>query len=263
MRTISLYKGDQFGESFYEAYSKFKHGSKTQARIFGRDVASVCSFPDNSNLVFYSAPHNNIHTASNAFKDYLVGSCARQFMERKISVKQGKVNRKYSYDNDYGKMSKEDRKKAISSDLFEIDKSVIKDTDILIFVDDIKITGSHEERIIEMLEREKIENEVIFVYLAEYTGDDPAIEHRLNHHSINNLLDINSVIRNEEFIFNTRVVKYILKAEIAHFVSFIMYQSDVFQDTLYSLSILNGYHTNPMYETNFGILNNIVKQNNK
>jgi hypothetical protein len=262
MRTISLYRGDQFPETFYAAYSKFKHGSKTQARIFGRDVAMVSEFPQGSNLVFYSAPHNNIHTASNAFKDYFVAACSRQFMEKKISVKQGKVNRKYSYDNDYGKMSKEDRKKAISSDLFEIDKSVIKQGDILIFVDDIKITGSHEERIVEMLEREKIENEIIFVYLAEYTGTDAAIEHRLNHHSINNLLDINHIIRNEEFIFNTRVVKYILRSEIAHFVSFIMYQSESFQETLFSLSILNEYHSNPMYEANFGILNNIVKNNN-
>jgi hypothetical protein len=263
MRTISLYKSNEFPESFYEAYSKFKHGSKTQARIFGRNVANVCEFPENSNLVFYSAPHNNIHTASNAFKDYLIASCSRQIMERKISVKQGKVNRKYSYDNDYGKMSKEDRRKAISSDLFEIDKSVIKPNDILIFVDDIKITGSHEERIKEMLEREKIENEIIFIYLAEYTGSDPTIEHRLNHHSVNNLLDINHIIRNEEFIFNTRVVKYILKSEIEHFVPFLKYQSESFQETLFSLSILNEYHTNVLYESNFGILNNIVKQNNK
>jgi hypothetical protein len=258
MRTISLYKSNEFDEPFFDAYSKFKHGSKTQARIFGKLVANVCSFPENSSLAFYSAPHKNIHTASNCFMNYLLSSCSHQFMERKISVKQGKINRKYSYDNDYGNMSKEERKKAISSDLFEIDKSVIKLEDTLIFVDDIKITGGHEERMIELVKREGIQNDIIFVYLAEYTGEEPTIEHRLNHHSVNTLLDVNHIIRNEEFEFNTRVVKYILKAEIEHFVPFIKYQSDIFQETLYSLSILNEYHNNSKYKSNFEILKNLL-----
>lgn len=259
MRTISLYKSNEFDKSFFEAYSKFKHGSKTQARAFGKSVASVCSFPENSSLAFYSAPYKNIFTASNSFMNYLLSSCSHQFMERKISVKQGKINRKYSYDNDYGKMTKEERKKAISSDLFEIDKSVLKPEDILIFVDDIKITGGHEDRMKELVQREGIENDIIFVYLAEYTGVDATIEHALNHYSVNSLLDVNDIIRNEEFDFNTRVVKYILKAEIEHFVPFIKYQSDTFQETLYSLSILNEYHLNPMYKANFEILKNLLK----
>jgi hypothetical protein len=123
-----------------------------------------------------------------------------------------------------------------------------------VFVDDIKITGSHEERIKELLARESIVNEVMFVYMAEYTGDDPSIEHRLNHFSVKDLKDINSIIRNEEFIFNTRAVKFILKADIEHFVSFITYQSNSFKETLLSLSILNNYHINPKYKTNFNIL---------
>lgn len=258
MHTISYYKGDSFEDSFYHAYSKFKHGSKTQARLFGKEIAKACTFPENSSIIFYSAPHNNIHTASNAFKDYLLSSCSQQFMEKNISVKQGKVNRQYSYDDDYGLMSKEERKKAISSDLFQIDKTMISEKDILAFVDDIKITGSHEERIKELLTREGINNEVIFIYMAEYTGVDASIEHRLNHSAVKDLKDVNDIIRNEEFIFNTRVVKFILKADIEHFVSFITYQSISFKETLFSLSILNNYHINPKYRTNFNILKDIL-----
>lgn len=259
MTTISLVEADYFLEKFYDSYSKFKHGSKTQARIFGKDMSYVADFPPNSNLVFYSAPHNNIPTASNAFKDYLLSSCGRQFMERGISIKQGKVNREYSYDNDYGMMSKDERAKAISSDIFQIDKSIIGQKDVLVFVDDIRITGSHEERINELLAREEITNDVIFVYMAVYTGSDPSIEHRLNHFSVKDLKDINDIIRNEEFIFNTRVVKFILNADIEHFVSFITYQSNSFKETLFSLSILNNYHINPKYKTNFNILKDILQ----
>jgi hypothetical protein len=258
MRTISLNKTDNFAAEFCDAYSKFKHGSKTQARQFGKQVSSVCDFEKGDRLIFYSAPFNNIHTASNAFKDYLLSFCSEQFMQKEITIKQGKINREYSYDDDYGMMSKEERKLAISSDLFHIDKTFINESDTLVFIDDIKITGSHEERIKELLEREKISNKVIFIYIAEYTGNNPQVEHHLNHAVVNNLKDINDIIRNEEFIFNTRVVKFILKADIENFVSFITYQSHSFKETLFSLSILNNYHSSSKYKTNFAILDNLL-----
>lgn len=101
---------------------------------------------------------------------------------------------------------------------------------------------------------------MIFIYLVEYTGEDPSIENRLNHDSVKNLKDINDIIRNDKFIFNTRVIKYILKADIEEFVSFITYQSDIFQETLHHYSILNQYHKNSKYEVNFSILHNILNR---
>ncbi len=258
MLTISLHKSNKFSEEFFDNYSKFKHGSKTQARNFGKEVAAKCIFKPKQSLIFYSAPYNNIHTASNAFKDYLLSFCSKQFMDKEISVKQGKINREYSYDDDYGLMDKKERAKAISSDLFQIDKSFISPKDTLVFIDDIKITGSHELRIKQMLKRENIKNNVIFIYIAEFTGDNPQIEHALNHKNVNNLKDVNGIIRNEEFIFNTRVVKYILKADIENFVSFITYQSHTFKETLFSLSILNNYQNNVKYKNNFDILKNLI-----
>lgn len=265
MLTISLYNQNKFEDDFFINYSKFKHGSKTQAREFGKQVSRVVNFenvifPDENNkkVVFYSAPFNNIHTASNAFMDYLLSFLGIQFLEKGISVKQGKINRKYSYDDDYGNMSKEERRKAISSDLFTIDKTFIDENDVLVFVDDIKITGAHEERIKDLLEREGIKNTVVFIYIAQYTGEDPTIEHRLNHAFVDNLKKVNDIIRNEEFIFNTRITKYILNADIEHFISFITYQSQSFKETLFALSILNEYHNNKKYKSNFNILKDIL-----
>jgi hypothetical protein len=258
MKTISLIKSDVFTPQFYKDYSAFKHGSKNCARNFGEGVALVCDFPENSTLVFYPAPYNNVPAASNALKDYILSGCAKQFIEKNITVKQSKIFREYSYDEDYGLMNKEQRAKAISSDTMYLDKSCIREGEILVFVDDIKITGSHEDRIKEILSRESITNEVIFLYLAEYTGDRASIEHDLNYNSIKNLKDINHIIRNEEFILNIRVLKYILKADIEEFVSFISYQSRVFQETLYSSAALNGYHNSPKYKNNLTILENLL-----
>lgn len=262
MNTLSITKSKTFPEDFYRDYSRFKHGSKTVARSFGKRLALEVGprLKDESSLVIYPAPYNNVPTASSALKDYLLSNLSNTFVEKDIQVKEGKIHRLYSYDNDYGSMSKEERKLAISSDQFSIDKNFFNPEDILIFIDDIKITGSHEERIRELLAREKITNEVIFIYLVEYTGEDPSIENRLNHDSVKNLKDINDIIRNDKFIFNTRVIKYILKADIEEFVSFITYQSDIFQETLHHYSILNQYHKNSKYEVNFSILHNILNR---
>lgn len=264
MRTISLLQTDNFSPEIYQDYSRFKHGSKNIARKFGKELAKVVkehlSDYQERNLVFYPAPFNNVPTASSALKDYLLSNISTALLDNKISVKQGKVHRLYSYDNDYGQMSKEERDAAISSDIFSIDKNFFQADDVLVFIDDIKITGSHEKRIKELLEREGIKNEVIFIYLFEYTGHDPVTEHKLNHDSVINLKDVNDIIRNDKFIFNTRVVKYILKADFAEFVNFIDYQSDIFQETLLHYSILNEYNKNPKYKMNFDILRNIVER---
>ena len=261
--TLSLRKADTFSEDTFRDYSEFKHGSKNVARSFGKKLAlhleSGFQKYKDRNLVFYSAPYGNIPTASNSLKDYFLSASSLAFLDNNITITQGKINRLYSYDEDYGKMSKEERQTMIADDKFIFDKSGIKDDDVLVFIDDIKITGQHEVKIREMLEAENIKNEIILIYLFEYTGDNPAVEHDLNHHSVNNLKDVNRIIRNDEFIFNTRVVKYILKADVEEFVSFITYQSDIFKETLLNYSILNQYRTNKKYKNNFEILKNIVQ----
>lgn len=260
MREITLLKTDTFKDEFFVNYSKFKHGSKTQAREFGRQLANVCDFPEKSTLVFYAAPYNNVPAASNALKDYLLSYCSNQFIEKDITIKQSKIFREYSYDDDYGKMGKEERIAAISSDMMYLDKSCIRPGEILVFVDDIKITGSHEVRIKEILERERITNQVIFLYLAVYTGNIPSIENDLNHRAVYNLRTVNDIIRNEKFIFNIRVVKYILRADVEEFVSFITYQGKSFQETLFNCAVINSYHNNKKYSANFSILKNYLEK---
>lgn len=262
--TLSLQKTDNFSLKIYHDYSQFKHGSKNIARKFGKYLAEGIkeefkAYKDRS-MVFYSAPFNNIPTASNALKDYLLSSLSLTFLENNISVKQSKINRLYSYDEDYGKMSAKERASLIANDRFIFDHSNISPDDVLVFIDDIKITGQHEVKIKEMLEAEGIKNEIILIYLFEYTGSNPAIEHDLNHKSVNNLKEVNDIIRNDEFVFNTRVVKYILKADVAEFVNFIDYQSDQFKETLFHYSILNDYHKTPKYKMNFNILKDFVEK---
>jgi hypothetical protein len=262
MKSYSLLKTDQFDESTYYNYSRFKHGSKKIAREFGKSLAekliNLNTFEKGNSYVIYDAPYKNVSTASHALKNYLLASLSYDLMNKNCEIKQDKIHRDQSYDNDYGLMTKEERVKAITSDLFSMNPKFIDEKDILVFIDDIKITGAHEDRIKSLLQRYDITNECIFIYLFEYTGSDPKTEHRLNHHGVSDLLDVNDIIRNDEFIFNTRVVKFILNAKLDEFVNFIMYQSDSFQETLFNYSVLNNYYKTDKYKMNFDILKNLL-----
>lgn len=72
------------------------------------------------------------------------------------------VHRKVSYINDYGFLSKEDRKALIDGDTFSINRDFWGNK-TLIFIDDVNITGTHEEKLIEILDKEGVENDTFSV----------------------------------------------------------------------------------------------------
>ena len=69
--------------------------------------------------------------------------------------------------------------------------------------------------------------------LAEESAN-PTIENDLNYASVENLIDLNTIIANEPFALNTRMLKYILHAPHEECKNFLIYQKDTFLHTLYS-----------------------------
>lgn len=250
-------------------YSKMKHGSKATSRKFGVDLANkfLCSsefvglvpFLTGKEIVICSAPWKSIGVASTHIKNYFVSRFNPIWSEVSPSLQDLKVYRGHSYNDDYGSMDKEARSQAINSDDFHIDKEFIKNK-VLIFIDDVKITGSHEDRIQKLLENVGFEGTVIYLYYAEYLGDgNPDIENLLNYAFVKCLLDINYIIQNDEFIFNTRVVKYILKSNHEEFKSFINYQSKSFMFELTKELTGNEYHKIPEYRENYEYLKSKIQ----
>jgi hypothetical protein len=246
-------------------YSKFKHGSKTIARKFGKELAkSFINWFDFSlidkDIVICSAPYKFIPVASNTLKDYFLSKFNPFIVKTFNSPIDLKVFRGHSYNDDYGNATLEERSILISSDDFYIDSEIIKDK-CLIFIDDIRITGSHENRIHSLLKSINFDGTVIYLYYAEldnYSSIHPNIENELNYAFVKNILDINFIIHNEDFIFNTRVVKYILKQPKETFETFISYQSDVFKETLLSNACGNGYHSIDGFKENVSFLTKLT-----
>ena len=253
-----------------DMYSRFKYGSKNAARQMGKLLAyqfihskeyewykKCCNKP----LVVLPSPYCFIPTATYALKDYFIPYVNMDLINNNLRpIQECKIFREYSYHSDYGAMSTEDRKKAISSDTFHVDSAFLRGK-VSIYLDDIRITGAHEERVTDLIHREKLENETnIFMYFAELTNSQiaPQLENYLNFFSINSLLDINKIIVNENFLFNTRSVKYILNAPHVEFVNFIQYQREVFIDTLFHYATANCYHLEPAFKTNFDYLKTLI-----
>lgn len=258
-----------------QEYSRFKYGSKSLARRFGRELAerlfNSAQFPDflpmlsnPQGVVIYAAPYNFVPTATFALKDYFIARYNEIAIPRYglAPLQEGKIFRSYSYNEDYGAMSKAQRDHAISGDDFYVDTEFARGKTLL-FLDDIRVTGSHEERICQLINRTGlVEQPHLFLYFAQVSEPercDPTVENFLNYAAINNLLSIDHIIKNDEFLFNTRVVKYILCADFEQFTTFIHYQSKTFRHTLLHYAYGNSYHLQPAFERSIQLLTQLVQ----
>lgn len=256
---------DQFGFS-PEDYSKFKHGAVNIARKFGYTLAEKFienNFKDTYNgqqIVIVPSAYSYIPTASFFMKIFFVEKLNQYLYKNGYPITQEtKINRSVTYREDYGEMSANERYKLISGDSFHIDKSFIEGK-LLLFLDDIKITGTHEKIIIKMLNDYNISNDCYMLYFAELINPtiSPKIENFLNNYCVKNLNDIDNIIKNEDFDFNTRVVKYILNSPHTEFKEFIENQNSKFRSELYFRAIGNEYFKFESYQKNLNHLEQLV-----
>lgn len=256
-------------------YSKFKFGCKTGARKFGTQLA--ISFMQSSyfheimvdlkarknKLIVLSSPYVHIPTATFAMKDYFVRELNNVLVDNGLNpVLESKIFRTALYKDDYGEMSKEERMKIMKGDSFYCDFNFLKGNNCL-FLDDIIITGSHEYGMDKMLTENDPNNEInrYFLYFGQLINEktDPTIENYLNYYYVHDLLSLDKVIKNDEFLLNTRAVKYILIYNHDECVSFLNYQKLIFLETLYNSAIGNSYHLIPEYQKNLSYLKQLIK----
>jgi len=252
---------DQFSFSATD-YSRFKYGDDVVSEKFGTELAEgfikeilSVNHPDKQ-LVVISSPYSFIPTATFAMKNYFVFVLNRWLAANNLPVVQEtKVFRTITYKEDYGELSEEERMRLIGNDSFHIDASFLKNK-TLIFLDDIRITGSHERMILKMVAEYGLENDIYMLYFAELINKQihPNIENYLNYFEVNSIFDLDPIINGSRFSINTRIVKYILNYEHDTFCIFLGNQSPAFAAQLYDMAIGNGYHTMADYSKNFNYI---------
>lgn len=261
-----------------EKYSKFKFGCKDSAREFGAELAKafiqslqfrIILLELNLNIdiakkriIVLSSPYEHVPTATFALKDYFIRELNAHLVNiGQDPVLEAKIYRKTSYMEDYGAMSKDERFNLMKNDAFYVDAKLLQNN-MCIFMDDIIITGAHEHHILKMLKEFNLHLSPnnYFLYYAELTNSEanPNIENYLNYFYVKDLVCLDKLIKNEPFLLNTRVIKYILNSSQQECKAFLNYQKPIFLETLYHQAIGNGYHKIEDYKLNLFYLKNLI-----
>ncbi|WP_448702413.1 phosphoribosyltransferase family protein [Mucilaginibacter sp. AW1-3] len=251
-------------------YSRFKFGDGRVSAAFGTALAEgfihdvLEADPVHNQIVVISSPYSFIPTATFAMKNAFVYRLNRWLAERHLPVVQEtKVHRTITYKEDYGELNAEQRMNLIGNDSFHIDAQFLKGK-TLIFLDDIKITGSHERMISKMIAQYNLHNDIHMLYFAELANPDihPNIENYLNYFEVKSIFDLDAIINSGNFCINTRIVKYILNYEHDSVRVFLDNQTKAFISELYNMALGNSYHTMESYAVNLNYIKDYLFTNN-
>ncbi len=244
-----------------EDYSEFKYGNNLISKKFGTALAKgfIHTYENElhkKHIVVLSSPYSFIPTASHSMTNHFINYL--NYWLKKHNNKTAeivKIHRDITYKEDYGSLSAKKRLELIGNDKFHIDKHLIKNK-LLLFLDDIKITGSHQFVLERMIKEYKVDNDLFFIYFAALKNSNihPRIENFFNNAKIKSVFDLNEFIENGNFRFNTRVVKFILSQKVDEFERFIQNKHFNFKEDLYYLAIGNGYDRMSVYSENLNYL---------
>ena len=248
-----------------EEYSWFKFGDKFFAEKFAKELFNgfVEKHHDlllsNIEIIILPSPYLSIPTASN-FLCYYFKKELNSFLfknSKKASI-ESKIYRNQTYVTDYGNLDFEERVKLISNDTYYIDRNFIEGK-LCIFVDDIKITGSHEHTVNKILNQYNINGDFVFVYFAELTNKKihPKIENHYNYYAVKSVKDIVNIINRAHFQYNTRIVKFILSLNEDEFSYLINNISTKKSSDLFHLAISNNYHQITEYQNNINTIKTV------
>lgn len=253
----SITSTESFGFSA-DDYSRFKFGDGAVSKEFGTALADgfimerLAVNPVRQQIVVLSSPYSFIPTATFAMKDWFVYHLNHWLARHGFPVVQeAKVHRTITYKEDYGELDAEQRMKLIGNDHFHIDKDFLVGK-TLVFLDDIRITGSHERMIMKMVGEYGLTNDIYMLYFAELVNKSihPNVENHLNYYHVKSIFHLEDIINGGDFRINTRIVKYILNYDFDSFCIFIKKQNNTFAEQLYNMALGNGYHTIDAYAQN-------------
>ncbi len=248
-----------------ESYSWFKFGDTEYAEKFAIELFNkfIDIYGDQiinqEEIILLPSPYLSIPTASN-YLCYFFKKQLNLFLSEhgKKACLESKIYRNQTYVVDYGNLDFEQRVNLISNDTYYIDKNIIEGK-FCIFVDDIKITGSHEFTVNKILKQYKVSGNHVFVYFAELTNKEihPNIENFYNYYAVKNIEAILEVMQREHFKFNTRIIKYILNLNKKDFDFLIKNTPQNKINDLFHLAISNNYHQIDDYKSNINIIKEI------
>lgn len=249
-------------------YSRLKFGSNQAAKRMGRILAESFfkahrDWLLTEQFVVVPSPYNYVKNAATVLSEHFVDhlNYLVAIHDGAFAIEWDIIHRKVSYINDYGFLSKEDRKALIDGDTFSINKDFWGNKN-LIFIDDVNITGTHEDKLVEILEAEKVQNDVFFLYFAKYTGTEANTEAALNFSNINSVSAFVQMIKDEpDAKCLVRPIKYLMSQNEVTFKVALSQLPLSYVEQLYFGCLAEGYNKITKYDENFAFLQHFFESN--
>jgi hypothetical protein len=240
-------------------YSRLKFGSDLIARRFGDEMADrfFREHHDvliNDRCVVIPSAFNVVEIAATIL--------ARHFMNRlndllsregHRGVEWTSMHRSMSYVADYSFLPKEERARLLESDKLYINRDFI-DGKVLLFVDDVTITGTHEHKVVKFLESIGAKNPRIFCYYARYNGEKADIEAALNQSSISGAEEYVQLIREPGHHMVVRAVRFLLDLPAEELMTVLRFVDGPFVDRLYHACLAKEYDKLDAYKAGFDLI---------
>ena len=254
----------------FTEYSKFKYGHKPTAIKFAENMVSeflknfpIDSFKDScTNTIVSTSPY--WYTPPSAYTlavyfHYMLNELLLDSKNEPLTFL--KIHRSSAPVCDFSKLTHNERLENLKKDTLHFDPFMLKGKK-LILIEDARITGTHEQKIIDFMEKAGLE-ELIFVYVINigFGSSDPDIENRINHKWVNNLDTIHLLMKKpDQFVLNSRLCRFILswenKEELEDFCKRL---SDEMLFGLYISSVNDGYGSVDKYASGFDIIRQETK----
>lgn len=240
--------------SIYD-YSRLKFGSDHAAKKMGKELAGSFFKEYEEKLVanrcvVIPSPYNFVKNAATILTEHFCNTLNDLLMKANGSyVDYSMIHRKVSYTNDYGFLSQEKRKALIDNDSFYINQDFLKGK-TLILIDDVRITGTHENKLVELIDKYELDNEVFFLYYASYEGKSPHVEAELNFAGIDGVEDYIQLMQEDNHHTIVRPIKYILNQKIGQVEYIISLMDDQKLQALYHGCLGEGYFNLEHYRKN-------------
>lgn len=237
-------------------YSRLKFGCDTAARKMGHELAEKF-FNQHTDvllanrIVVIASPYNYVRNAATVMTEHFIDRLNELLVfANGEHVEYSVIHRKVSYTADYGFLTKEKRRGLIDNDSFYMNHEYLRGK-LLLFVDDVRITGTHEDKLREILLRDNVDNDAFFLYYGDYMGKRADIEGQLNFAAITCLQDYVDLTKEPYHHIIIRPIKYLLGQKTEDLVDVLHGFSDRKINDIYNGCLAEGYYKMPQYQKNF------------
>lgn len=246
-----------------EDYSHLKFGSDRIAKKFGYELAEDffkkhAARLMSENCVVIPGPYNFVPNAATIMTKHFVDKLNYLLVNANGShVEYSTIHRKVTYTNDFGFLPEEQRRRLIGNDSFYLNRGFLEGK-TLILVDDIKITGTHEDKMIDIFEKKSLPNPAFFLYYARYAykGTGAEIEGKINFSGIKTLEDYIRLSQEPNHHLIVRPIKYLLSQKVEDFRRAISAFPNEWVEKFYHACLGEGYYKIPAYQKNLQEITN-------